>query len=181
MGVISRCFRPVEKSVFPAKTCNKPAWDIVNRLRGRGGDIHRSAAGAVEKGSKDEMMGPVQLLGILVLTALVLIMAAKLRSSKSVEGDLSEEADFGDEGGRSEDPPVRETEQPLEEGSLWGPESERLIEARPGRSSPMSRSWRAGANSTGFFLIAAYGKCHMAWPSTAKPLPLWNQRRRKAW
>jgi hypothetical protein len=75
------------------------------------------------------MMGPVQLLGILVLTALVLIMAAKLRSSKSVEGDLPEEADFGDEGGRSEDPPVRETEQPLEEGSLWGPESERLIEA----------------------------------------------------
>jgi hypothetical protein len=73
------------------------------------------------------MMGPVQLLGILVLLALVLILAAKLRSSKTVGADFLEEADAGNEGGRFEDPPVSKTEEPLEEGTLLDPEGERLI------------------------------------------------------
>lgn len=72
-------------------------------------------------------MEPVQLLEILVLMALVLIMAARLRSAKSVDADPLEEADAGDEAGRSDDPPAPETEEPLGEGPFWGPEGELLI------------------------------------------------------
>jgi hypothetical protein len=81
-----------------------------------------------ETGRKGEMMEPVQLLGILVLLALLLGMAAKLRSSKSVD-DLLEEADAGDLAGRSDDPPAPDAEESSGEGTLCGPEGERLIQA----------------------------------------------------
>jgi hypothetical protein len=73
------------------------------------------------------MMEPVQLLGIFVLVALVLIVTAKLRSSKTAGADFLEEADAGDGGGRFENPPVPKTEEPLEERTLLDPEGERLI------------------------------------------------------
>ncbi len=72
------------------------------------------------------MMEPVQLLGILVFLALVLAMAAKLRSSKSAP-DLLEEVDAEDEAGGSDDPSAPETEEPLGEGPFWGPDGERLV------------------------------------------------------
>lgn len=72
-------------------------------------------------------MEPVQLLGIAVLLALVLAMAAKLKASNPGEADSPEEVDAGDEAGRTADQPAPETEEPLAEGIFWSPECESLI------------------------------------------------------